>query len=511
MRCVRISWVVVAVTLTFGCSDEGADGSPEMSAQVLPPTGGAPMGGADTGGAAGDMTPAMTPGGQVTDGPPPENPGAAGDGAPPDDGMDVPAATPPASCGDAAEPYELIATPLDPAFTVAAVERSWAGDQARAPVAVNAAGDVYVGFTRDEGGARSAVIARSDAAAGEEIVLPDAALGGVVTTSDGLGALLFDPNTDVDARVWTAVARVDASGGEVFRTDLFRSPNLEDVDTKGGASAGRIGYVADTDTLVAYFGHTQRYDDGVRHQGGYLATLDAAGTQTVLSGWFGSHNLSQRLLVDGARVAVTGLGDAFPKGIFFNYADGARLRPRVVYALAADGVGTTNGKLGGMVDMGDTIALPFITNRSVAQDLDAGEWPDIDESISMQIRDAAAAGTDMGLLMANKAALPDGDLPATWIDAQPTAGTGLSRLRSAPYGADLILLMWAEVSGDFWNQSAEFFTMVVDRNGAICQPRTALPAGHGYATGDDVAIAPDGSILWANADAGTIQLIRLLP
>ena len=39
---------------------------------------------------------------------------------------------------------------------------------------------------------------------------------------------------------------------------------------------------------MAYFGHTQRYDDGVRHQGGYLATVDASGAQDLIDGWFGS-------------------------------------------------------------------------------------------------------------------------------------------------------------------------------------------------------------------------------
>jgi len=289
---------------------------------------------------------------------------------------------PPASCGEAARPYQVSVTPLDAGLVPYSGDRSWAGATPRVPVAVDAAGTWLVGFTRQSGTSYSAVIARQDSMADSAWSVPDAALGGLTATKDGAAALLFDPNTMVDARVWAAVARLASDGSVQWKTELFHSPNLEDEGTKGGASSGRLAYVPDSDTLFAYFGHTQRYDDGVRHQGGYLASLDAGGTQQVLSGWFGSHNLDQRLLVDAARVATVGLGDAYPKGIFFDYA-AMRPRTNVIYRLAADGVGSTNGQLGGMVDLGSEIAIPFITNRSVAQDLDAGTWPDIDDAISM--------------------------------------------------------------------------------------------------------------------------------
>jgi hypothetical protein len=183
----------------------------------------------------------------------------------------------------------------------------------------------------------------------------------------------------------------------------------------------------------------------------------------------------------------------------------------VVYRLAADGVGTTNGQLGGMVDLGTEIALPFITNRSVAQDLDAGEWPDIDDGISMQIREAAAAGTDLGVLIVPEGNVPDGDLPPVWLDAAPATGARLSSLKSASYGPALTLIAWAELTGTSRNPVAAFYTMVIDRDGAVCQPKTALAASHGFAPGDDLVSAPDGSVVWANVDAGRIQLIRLLP
>ena len=86
-------------------------------------------------------------------------------------------------------------------------------------------------------------------------------------------------------RLWSSVMRVSATGELRFDTELLRSTNPEDVGTKGKSSTGRLAYVPATDSLVAYFAHQQRYDDGVRHQGGYLAIVDASGVQDLISGW----------------------------------------------------------------------------------------------------------------------------------------------------------------------------------------------------------------------------------
>lgn len=260
-------------------------------------------------------------------------------------------------------------------------------------------------------------------------------------------------------------------------------------------------------------GHTQRYNDGVRHQGGYLATVDAAGTQDVLNGWFGSHNLDQRLITYGDGAAVIGLGDAYPEGLFFSFVD-QNPRPTVLFALAAAGNGATNGQLGGIVDLGDTLLFPFITNNSIPQDLDAGTWPDIDETISQQIRDAAANGTDLGLLQLPKSGEnPRQELSAIWLDPSRPDGSRLSNLKSARYGiGDLVLIAWVEASGQGNNASSQAFTMVIDRNGAICQPKTPLSEEYRFNAGDDIISASDGKVRWANRTSdGGIQLITLTP
>ena len=82
-------------------------------------------------------------------------------------------------------------------------------------------------------------------------------------------------------------------------------------------------------------------------------------------------------------------------------------------------MGSTNGQLGGIQDGGDAYLIPFITNQSLAQNFDAGVWPNIDDAKSKQIGDTAKNGTDLGLLRMSKTmAAPMGGLTATWLDAQ---------------------------------------------------------------------------------------------
>jgi hypothetical protein len=422
----------------------------------------------------------------------------------------------PTSCAEAASAYELVSTPLDPSFVPYVVDRGWGSESfAQAPIAVADDGTVIVGFTRDDGGARSAMIVAEPASAFSPITIPDAVLGGVAATSDGVAALLFDP-ADVDERHWATVKRFGRDGSEKFSTDLFRSPNLDDEGTRGEPGTSRLAYVPGTDQLIAYFGHTRRYDDGVRHQGGYLAELAPSGEQNVLDDWFGSHNLDQRMLVDADNVAVLGLGDAFPKGIFYSFTDDASTN--VVYLVAADGSGTANGQLGGLVALDSDIVAPFITNRSIAQDLDPGPWPNPDPTIAGQIRDAADNGSDLGLLRLPKSgAIPEEDaIEPIWIDPSRGSDLGadarLENLKSARYGqAGLIFLAWSESTGEPRNRTSAHYTMVVDRDGAVCQPKTRLADDDAIRTGDDVVRRPDGGIVWTSSASSAIRLVTLSP
>lgn len=419
------------------------------------------------------------------------------------------------TCSEAAAPYTLKLTELDPSVVPRAAAQGFnAGLSATVPLAVDAVtGQVFVGLTRagSAGEASTWIVPTEGSATAPLIEIPSATVGGIAVTKDGFGALIFDPNEKVDARTWAAVQRFDAAGKQTFATDLFRSSNLTDANTKGAPSTSRLVYSPTSDNLVAYFGHTEMIQ-AVRHQGGYVATLDSGGKQTVVSDWWGSHNLDQRALVAGEQVGLLGLGDAFPKGIFFSFS-GQRPQTHVLYTLAGNGQGSTNGQLGGMVELDDALAIPFITNDSISQTLTPGDWPDIDQDIAGQISDAAANGNKLGLLLVSKTeALPKADLVPVWLDTTLASTAHLERLKAAPYGAgNMILLAWAEVSGSGRNAARQYFTMVVDRAGAVCQPKTPLPAANAFTAGDDIVRRPDGSLVWASVVNDRISVTTLTP
>lgn len=463
-----------------GTSPDGSGG------QGSPGVGGTAASGSGDAGAAGDV-------------------GSAGMG-----GNGIPA-EPPRSCADAAAPYALSSVALDAALVPDVPAQGWNATLFAVAPVTSHLDRTYVGFTEQQDGVYNAVIAPWGGSLGSEVRIPNAVLGGIVATDDGVAALVFDPNPNPDERRWASVHRLPSDGSAPVRSDLFRSANLEVVGSKGAPTTSRLGYVPASGELIAYFGHTERYDDGVRHQGGYLASVDETGAVQVLSDWFGSHNLDQRLLVDDSEVWLLGLGDAYPKGIFFSSAE--RARTQVLYPLAANGTGSTNGQLGGAVDLGPDILVPFITNQSLPQDFDAGVWPDIDEARAQQIEDAAANGTDLGILRLSKqGTLPEDGLSAQWVNTALEAGARLESLKSARYGAgDLILLGWAEARGRGRDRTATHYTMVIDPTGVICQPKIPVPPELAFTGGDDILRRADGSIVWANPHAGRVNLVTLTP
>jgi hypothetical protein len=108
--------------------------------------------------------------------------------------------------------------------------------------------------------------------------------------------------------------------------------------------------------------------------------------------------------------------------------------------------------------------------------------------------------------------LPSGDLTPVWLEPSLTAGARLERLKSARYGtADLVLLAWAEATGTGRSVARTYFTMIVDRNGGICQPKTPLPAENAFTAGDDMVMGPSGQVVWANVTNGRISVVTLTP
>jgi hypothetical protein len=504
-----------------GCSgsiDGDADGVAGSSGHAAggDATGGGMTGGGVSGGTTGGGVSAGTNGGGGTTGG-----GATGGGA--TGGTTGGGATggatepppPPESCGEASRPYALSAAPLAGALAPYVATSGWGANLfTQMPAVVTREGAVVVGFSHQHEGSISVTIVSDPPSLLAPITIPDAVLGGLAVTSDGVGVLLFEP-TLVGQRRWAQVRRFDWEGNEQFATDLFRSPNLDDEGTRGEPGTGRLGFVGGTGELIAYFGHTRRYGDGVRHQGGYVASLDAGGVATVHDSWFMSHNLDQRLLVDGDRAVFLGLGDAYPKGIVFT--DFERLGEDVVHAIAANGLGAANAKLGGLVALGAEYVIPFLTNRSMSATVTPGDYPNIDPEISAEIREASENSRDLGMMrLAKSAPLPPGLLEPLWLDPEVGSELGddtrLELLKSAPYGSgEMILLAWTEATGSGPSRITAQYTMVVDPDGVVCQGKTRIPEEFAFTSGDDISPRPDGRVVWANAATGSVGLVTLTP
>ncbi len=53
--------------------------------------------------------------------------------------------------------------------------------------------------------------------------------------------------------------------------------------------------------------------------------------------------------------------------------------------------------------------------------------------------------------------------------------------------------------------------MVIDAEGAICQPRLELDSSYAPSSGDDVVVRSDGAVVWANVQNDAVQIVTLTP
>ncbi|RYD61075.1 MAG: hypothetical protein EOP83_17925, partial [Verrucomicrobiaceae bacterium] len=177
-----------------------------------------------------------------------------------------------------------------------------------------------------------------------------------------------------DFEYW--IARVSSAGATMFSTLIFGTQNQTQVGSKGEPgwfSSGRLAFNAATQRLIAYTGHSQRWEDNVRHQGGHVVTMSLAGVAGVVapeykSVWYCSHNFDQRLLVDGNNFYTLAHGDAFPRALVFGrWQDGVAgtswMADTEYFPISgAVGNNTTNTQTGGMVKLANgTFGVVYTT------------------------------------------------------------------------------------------------------------------------------------------------------
>ena len=153
------------------------------------------------------------------------------------------------------------------------------------------------------------------------------------------------------------VARISLDGSEIFKTRIFGEKNHKEVNSKGGpggAGTARIAYNPKSKTIAFYLANNQLFNDGVRHQGGYVGFLNEKGKKLPGgSGWFYSHNFDQRLIFANGEFCALAHGDAYPRALGFSRwpgSGGKAIANQTYHAIEGEsGANVTNCQTGGLL------------------------------------------------------------------------------------------------------------------------------------------------------------------
>ena len=162
------------------------------------------------------------------------------------------------------------------------------------------------------------------------------------------------------------------SNGNIQSEDILTgTTDLEELWAKQGPmdfSSSRLLYNPNSDKIAIYFGHLMKWNDGVKHQGGYFQLYDNFQQKLIEEGkndWLGSHNFDHRVQYDENSFVITGHGDAYPRSIFFETinSSGKHTRTNIFNIPGATGANVTDTQLGGLVVLQNGYAVSFATSH----------------------------------------------------------------------------------------------------------------------------------------------------
>ena len=268
--------------------------------------------------------------------------------------------------------------------------------------------------------------------------------------------------------------------GNVFGNEKMRTP----VDFRRQAVLPVGG------NWFTSFDHSNRFGGGDVHSGMSMVMLDGNGANPTLGvPWGTSHSLDILALFDGENVINVTVGDAFPQDFRLHVLtpQGQVVGERVDlfaknnFDIGGDTVnnvpgnmsGLSSGKLGGLSNLGGgQFALSYLIQPSDG---------------------LAAKVNEIGLLT---------------FDKQGTAkrfklkdGTGISYVRSARYGAN-ILVAWETTAG-------KFFATVVDAQGTVVKAEQELIGGATFSERDSFINLANGDVMWSASVGGSLKVFRL--
>jgi hypothetical protein len=324
-----------------------------------------------------------------------------------------------------------------------------------------------LGWTDTKGNAHVTPLTPDFKLAGNDLVLANLDLRGLVVHDDGAVGVMA-----AELPLKMCVLRLSPAGQEEFRTVLtgakgtaLKERYLDNLWCFSGQLA------ASANQYAAHFAHVWQTDPNVAHQGGYYGQVDFQGKVVKENGWTVSHSLDQRVLHHQNAFVTLSLGDTFPRGIYFeNRTTGKNLLsyPPEGQKATFDPRGAM--QLGSLVPAGDNVAAAFVTQH--------GET----KVLTYQL-----LSLDAKLLTSVKVS----ELPKTAPHV----------VRLAPYGGNLLL---ARQDGQ---ESSKL--VVFDHQGRILDQPTTVPEP--LPDNDELVALPGGDVGWVLATHGerTVRLIRV--
>ena len=268
--------------------------------------------------------------------------------------------------------------------------------------------------------------------------------------------------------------------GNVFGNEKMRTP--VDFRRQAVLSVGGNWFTS--------FDHSNRFGGGDVHSGMSMVMLDGNGANPTLGvPWGTSHSLDILALFDGENIINVTVGDAFPQDFRLHVltpqgqvvGEPVDLFAKNNFDIGGDTVnnvpgntsGLSSGKLGGLSNLGGgQFALSYLIQPSDG---------------------LAAKVNEIGLLT---------------FDKQGTAkrfklkdGTGISYVRSARYGAN-ILVAWETMAG-------KFFATVVDAQGTVVKAEQELIGGATFSERDSFINLANGDVMWSASVGGSLKVFRL--
>lgn len=241
---------------------------------------------------------------------------------------------------------------------------------------------------------------------------------------------------DKNAEAWYTAFNGD-TGEELYSIMLWGRKNLNDVWSKGlpkQAGNAVLKFDKSNNTVLIYLAHTQKWDDGIRHQAGWLGFLNAETGKLVKNsegknignGWFYSHNFNQRAIVtdDGSFYALAH-GDAFPRalGISKWISNKGKIFSKEYYKIK-------NGKTGNNVTETTTGDIIELSNGNLA--------------IIFSTKDDRKS-RDLKIVIVNK--ITGDKINEEWITQENNMVVGWG-MKLAKYDNDKIILGWNTFEGN---------------------------------------------------------------